>query len=49
MVINRDVTFDEKACCRILRKMRCKLRKNHCSDEYVIQVELETHNAKDDT
>ena len=23
--------------------------KNHYSDEYVIQVELETHNAKDDT
>ena len=23
--------------------------KNHYSDEYVVQVELETHNIKDDT
>ena len=30
------------------QKDEMKALKNHCCDKYVVQVELETHNAKDD-
>ena len=49
MVISRDVMFYEKAMLQNTQKDEMQASKNHCSDEYVVQVELETHNAKDDT
>ena len=32
-----------------IQKDEMQAPKNHYNDEYVVQVELETHNAKDDT
>ena len=49
MVISRDVIFDEKVMLQNTQKEEKQAPKNHYSDEYVVQVELETHNAKDDT
>ena len=49
MVISRDVIFDEKIMLHNTQKEDKQAPENHYSDEHVVQVELETHNAKDDT
>ena len=49
MVISRDVIFDEKTMLYNTKKDEMQAPKNHYSDEYVVQVELKTHNANDDT
>ena len=41
--------FDEKAMLQNTQKDEMQAPKNYYSDEYVVQVELEPHNAKDDT
>ena len=49
MVINRDVIFDEKVILKNTKKEDKHALENHYNDEYVVLVELETHNAKDGT
>ena len=49
VLISRDVIFDKKAMLHNTHKDEMQAPKNHYSDEYVVQVELETHNLKDDT
>ena len=49
VVISRNVIFDEKVILKNTHKEEKQASKNHCNYEYVVQVELETHNAKDDT
>ena len=49
MVISRDVIFDEKSMLHNTQKEDKQAPKNHYNDEYVVHVELETHNAKDGT
>ena len=49
MVISRDVIFDEKTILQNTKKEKKQAPKNHYSDEYAVQVELETHNVKDGT
>ena len=41
--------FDEKAMLQNTQKDEMQAPKNYYSDEYVVQVKLEPHNAKDDT
>ena len=49
VMISRDAIFDEKVMLQNTQKDEMHALKNHYSDEYVVQVELETHNTKDDT
>ena len=49
MVISRDVIFNKKAILKNTLKEEKHASKNHYNDKYVVQVELETHNTKDDT
>ena len=49
VVISRDVIFDEKVMFQNTQNDEMRAPKNPYSDEYVVQVELETHNSKDDT
>ena len=41
--------FNEKVMLQNTQKEGNQALENHYSDEYVVQVDLETHNAKDDT
>ena len=41
-----DVIFDEKVMLHNTQKEEKQSPKNHYSDEYVVHVELETHNAE---
>ena len=41
--------FDEKVLLQNTQKEEKQAPKNHYSDEYVVQVELETRNVKDNT
>ena len=49
MVISKDVIFDKKSMLQNTQKEKKKALENHYSDEYMVQVKLETHNAKDGT
>ena len=48
MVISRDVIFDEKAMFQNTQKDEMQALKNHYSDDYMVHVDLETYNVKDD-
>ena len=49
VVISRDVIFDKKVMLHNTHKEEKQAPKNHCINEYVVQVELKTHNVKNDT
>lgn len=47
VLISRDVIFDEKTMLQRIQEEQKRVSKNYSINELMVQVELETHDRKD--